>query len=148
MLIRLYTLTESISVFIRVMTKLRELSLIVVIIVLLGIILIQSITNNQIVSLIGQHPQQLSLPFLSMIMEAGRQLQQQITGQNNDNNGNCQTGSITSTSFIQPLNHNTGAQNLSLTGIFKQVENSVVQVTSKVSNPNIRIIINGNPLES
>jgi S1-C subfamily serine protease len=28
------------------------------------------------------------------------------------------------------------------------VENSVVQVTSKVSNPNIQIIINGNPLES
>jgi S1-C subfamily serine protease len=81
-------------------------------------------------------------------MKAGRQLQQQITGQNNDNIGNCQTGSIRSTSFIQPLSHNTGAQNLSLTSIFKQVENSVVQVTSKVSNPNIRIIINGNPLES
>jgi len=88
------------------------------------------------------------LPFLSMIMKAGRQLQQQITGQNNDNIGNCQTGSITSTSFIQPLNHNTRIQNLSLTAIFKQVENSVVQVTSKVSSPNIQIIINGNPLES
>jgi S1-C subfamily serine protease len=130
------------------MTKIRELSLIVAIIVLLGVIVIQSITNNQILSLIGQQPRQLSLPFLSMIMKAGRQLQQQITGQNNDNIGNCQTGSIISTSFIQPLSHNTGAQNLSLTSIFKQVENSVVQVTSKVSNPNIRIIINGNPLES
>src|SRR5215469_5208723 len=130
------------------MTKIRELSLIVAIIVLLGVIVIQSITNNQILSLIGQQPRQLSLPFLSMIMKAGRQLQQQITGQNNDNIGNCQTGSIISTSFIQPLNHNTGAQNLSLTSIFKQVENSVVQVTSKVSNPSIRIIINGNPLES
>lgn len=130
------------------MTKIRELSLVVAIIVLLGVIVIQSITNNQILSLIGQQPRQLSLPFLSMIMKAGRQLQQQITGQNNDNIGNCQTGSIRSTSFIQPLSHNTGAQNLSLTSIFKQVENSVVQVTSKVSNPNIRIIINGNPLES
>ena len=129
------------------MTKIRELSLIVAIIVLLGVIVIQSITNNQILSLIGQQPRQLSLPFLSMIMKAGRQLQQQITGQNNDNIGNCQTGSIKSTSFIQPLSHNTGAQNLSLTSIFKQVENSVVQVTSKVSNPNIWIIINGNPLE-
>src|SRR5215469_16970647 len=109
------------------MTKIRELSLIVAIIVLLGVIVIQSITNNQILSLIGQQPRQLSLPFLSMIMKAGRQLQQQITGQNNDN---------------------IGAQNLSLTSIFKQVENSVVQVTSKVSNPSIRIIINGNPLES
>ena len=130
------------------MTNIRELSLIVVIMVLVGIIVIQSITNNQILSLIGQQPQQLSLPFLSMIMKAGKQLQQKVTGQNNDNIGNCQTGSLTSTSFIQPLSPNTGAQSLSLTAIFKQVENSVVQVTSKVSNPNIQIIINGNPLES
>jgi S1-C subfamily serine protease len=129
------------------MTKIRELSLIVVIMVLVGIIVIQSITNNQMLSLIGQQPQQLSLPFLSMIMKAGKELQQQITGQNSDN-GICQTGSLTSTSFIQPLNPNTRAQSLSLTAIFKQVENSVVQVTSKVSNPNIQIIINGNPLES
>jgi S1-C subfamily serine protease len=129
------------------MTKIRELSLIVVIMVLVGIIVIQSITNDQMLSLIGQQPQQLSLPFLSMIMKAGKQLQQQITGQNSDN-GICQTGSLTSTSFIQPLNPNTRAQSLSLTAIFKQVENSVVQVTSKVSNPNIQIIINGNPLES
>jgi S1-C subfamily serine protease len=129
------------------MTKIRELSLIVVIMVLVGIIVIQSVTNDQMLSLIGQQPQQLSLPFLSMIMKAGKQLQQQITGQNSDN-GICQTGSLTSTSFIQPLNPNTRAQSLSLTAIFKQVENSVVQVTSKVSNPNIQIIINGNPLES
>jgi S1-C subfamily serine protease len=130
------------------MAKIRELSLTVVIMVLVGIIVIQSITNNQILSLIGEQPQQLSLPFLSMIMKAGKQLQQQVTGQNNDNIGNCQTGGLTSTSFIQPLSPNTGAQSLSLTAIFKQVENSVVQVTSKVSNPNIQIIINGNPLES
>ncbi|MGA9152564.1 MAG: trypsin-like peptidase domain-containing protein [Candidatus Nitrosopolaris sp.] len=130
------------------MTKIRELSLIAVIMVLVGIIVIQSITNNQILSLIGQQSQQLSMPFFSMIMKAGRQLQQQITGQNDDNIGNCQTGSLISTSFVQPSNHNTGAQSLSLTAIFKQVENSVVQVTSKVSNPNIQIIINGNPLES
>lgn len=129
------------------MTKIRELSLIVVIMVLVGIIVIQSITNNQIISLIGQQPQQLSLPFLSMIMKAGKQLQQQITGQNSDNIGNCQTGAVTSTSFIQPLSSNNHAQSLSLTAIFKQVENSVVQVTSKVSNPNIQIIINGNLLE-
>ncbi len=54
------------------MTNIRELSLIVVIMVLVGIIVIQSITNNQILSLIGQQPQQLSLPFLSMIMKAGK----------------------------------------------------------------------------
>ena len=124
------------------MTKIRELSLVVVIIVLIGIIVIQSITNSQILSLIGQQPQ-LSLPFLSMIMKAGKQLQQQITGQNSDNIGNCQTGA----SFTQPLSPNNPTQILPLTAIFKQVENSVVQVTSRVSNPNIQIIINGNPLE-
>lgn len=36
----------------------------------------------------------------------------------------------------------------SLTIIFKQVENSVVQITSKVSTVNQNIIINGSPLES
>jgi S1-C subfamily serine protease len=35
-----------------------------------------------------------------------------------------------------------------LTVIFKQVENSVVQITSKVSTVNQNIIINGNPFES
>jgi S1-C subfamily serine protease len=33
-----------------------------------------------------------------------------------------------------------------LTTIFKQVENSVVQITAKASNPNLQIIINGNQL--
>jgi S1-C subfamily serine protease len=36
----------------------------------------------------------------------------------------------------------------SLTIIFKQVENSVVQITSKVSTVNQNVIINGSPLES
>lgn len=36
----------------------------------------------------------------------------------------------------------------SLTVIFKQVENSVVQITSKVSTVNENVIINGSPLES
>lgn len=40
-------------------------------------------------------------------------------------------------------------QNSSLTDIFKKVENSVVQITSKASNPNdMQTIINGNPLGS
>ena len=34
-----------------------------------------------------------------------------------------------------------------LTTIFKQVENSVVQITSRTPNPNTQIIINGNPLQ-
>jgi S1-C subfamily serine protease len=129
------------------MTKIRELSLVLVIIVLGGIIAIQSITNSQILSLIGQQAQEQSLPFLSMIMKAGKQLQQQITGQNSDSMGNCQTGAVTSTSFTQPSSPNSPPQSLSLTAIFKQVENSVVQITSRVSNSNIQIIINGNPLE-
>lgn len=39
-------------------------------------------------------------------------------------------------------------QSVPLTTIFKQVENSVVQITSKVSVINKHIIINGNPLEN
>jgi S1-C subfamily serine protease len=35
-----------------------------------------------------------------------------------------------------------------LTTIFKKVQNSVVQITSKVPNRNINIIINGNPIQS
>ncbi|MFZ0511265.1 MAG: trypsin-like peptidase domain-containing protein, partial [Candidatus Nitrosopolaris sp.] len=37
-------------------------------------------------------------------------------------------------------------QSTNLSDIFKQVENSVVQITAKTSNPNVQIIINGNPL--
>ncbi|HYA84627.1 MAG TPA: trypsin-like peptidase domain-containing protein [Candidatus Bathyarchaeia archaeon] len=36
----------------------------------------------------------------------------------------------------------------SLTTIFKQVENSVVQITAKTPNPNLQIIINGVPLSN
>jgi S1-C subfamily serine protease len=129
------------------MTKIGELSLVAVIIVLVGIIAIQSITNGPILSLIGQQPQQLSLPFLSTIMKAGKQLQLQITGQNTDNTGNCQTAAVAPASFTQPSGSHNLAQSLSLTGIFKQDENSVVQITSTVSNPNMQIIINGKPLE-
>lgn len=39
-------------------------------------------------------------------------------------------------------------QSNQLTQIFKKVENSVVQITSKVTSVNPNIIINGNPLES
>ena len=35
-----------------------------------------------------------------------------------------------------------------LTGIFKQVENSVVQITARTPNPNMQIIINGNPISN
>jgi S1-C subfamily serine protease len=39
-------------------------------------------------------------------------------------------------------------QSTNLSAIFKQVENSVVQITTKTPNPNLQIIINGNPLGS
>jgi len=128
------------------MTKIRELCLVGVIILLVSIIAIQSITNSRLLSLIVQQPQQISLPFLSTIMKAGKQLQQQITGQNTDNTGNCQTAALTPASFTQPSGSHNPAESLSLTALFKQVENSVVQITSTVSNPNMQIIINGNPL--
>ncbi|MFZ0514940.1 MAG: trypsin-like peptidase domain-containing protein, partial [Candidatus Nitrosopolaris sp.] len=37
-------------------------------------------------------------------------------------------------------------QTTNLSAIFKQVENSVVQITARTPNPNLQIIINGNPL--
>jgi S1-C subfamily serine protease len=53
----------------------------------------------------------------------------------------------------QTINYNNDAtesnkQVTPLTILFKQVESSVVQITSKVSTVNSHIIINGNPLES
>jgi S1-C subfamily serine protease len=43
----------------------------------------------------------------------------------------------------------TGSDQIpSLTTIFKQVENSVVQITAKTPNPNLQIIINGIPLSN
>jgi S1-C subfamily serine protease len=128
------------------MTKTRELSLIVVIVILVGVIVIQSITNIRILSLIGKQPQQLELPFLSTILNGAQQLQMQITGQNN-NNGDCAAAAVNTASVTKPSSSHNPSQILSLTGMFKQVENSVVQITSTVSDPNMQIIINGNPLE-
>ena len=128
------------------MTKTRELSLSVVIVILVGVIVIQSITNIRILSLIGKQPQQLELPFLSTILKGAKQLQKQITGQNN-NNGDCAAAAANTASFTKPSSSHNPSQILSLTGMFKQVENSVVQITSTVSDPNMQIIINGNPLE-
>src|SRR5438067_12580202 len=98
------------------MTKIRELSLVAVIILLLSIITIQSITNYRILSLIGQQPRQLSLPFISTIMKAGKQLQQLITGQNTDNIGNSQTAAVNPASFTQNTRINNLAHNFYLTG--------------------------------
>jgi S1-C subfamily serine protease len=128
------------------MIKTRELSLIVVIVFLVAVIVIQSITNIRILSLIGKQPQQLELPFLSTILNEAKQLQKQVTGQNN-NNGDCEAVAANTTSFAKPSSPHSPSQILSLTGMFKQVENSVVQITSTISDPSMQIIINGNPLE-
>jgi len=46
------------------------------------------------------------------------------------------------------LSSTTTTQTPNLTAIFKKVENSVVQITARTPNPNLQIIINGNPLGS
>ena len=56
---------------------------------------------------------------------------------------------IEQTQKIQPAILTTESQTKNpLTVIFKQVENSVVQITTKVSTVNPYVIINGMPLES
>lgn len=48
---------------------------------------------------------------------------------------------------ISEPNNIANSEVLSLSSLFKRTENSVVQITSKVSETNSNIIINGNPLE-
>jgi len=50
------------------------------------------------------------------------------------------------TDVALPTTSQNATESSPLTQIFKQVENSVVQITSRVPNPNMQIIINGNPL--
>jgi S1-C subfamily serine protease len=59
-----------------------------------------------------------------------------------------QTPTTTTTENVVSLTQRSSSSLSPLTRIFKQVENSVVQITSKVSNNNPDIIINGNPSES
>ena len=63
--------------------------------------------------------------------------QQALTTSSSTNQGSFKDVSLPSASTAQPTN---------LTSIFKQVENSVVQITAKTPNSNLQIIINGNPL--
>ena len=127
------------------MATIKEITLVSVIVILVGIIVIQSITNSRILSLIGQPPQGIMIPFLSTLMNAGKMLQEQITGQTS-NPGYCQNSAATS-SYV-PATGQEPIQRLSLVALFKQVENSVVQITSRVSSSNNEIIINGSPLQS
>src|SRR5713101_6168490 len=59
-------------------------------------------------------------------------------------------GSVFDTSFkniaLQSNTNDPTTQTANLTAVFKQVENSVVQITARTPNPNLQVIINGNPL--
>src|SRR5215469_6004039 len=57
-----------------------------------------------------------------------------------------QISSETNQAQLQNIDLPSSSRTANLTTIFKQVENSVVQITAKTSNPNLQIIINGNKL--
>ena len=70
----------------------------------------------------------------------------QITGRNHQYLPVEQQSNIQNIKNIDLASQNS--HHSSLTQIFKQVENSVVQITAKTSNPNLQIIINGKSLGS
>ena len=69
----------------------------------------------------------------------------QITGLNHQYLSDEQQSNIQNLKSIDLVTEGK-APDSPLTQIFKQVENSVVQITAKTSNPNLQIIINGNQL--
>ena len=77
-------------------------------------------------------------------MVAGISRVGQVTGQNHQYSPVEQQSNIQNLKSIDLATQNSPQP--SLTQIFKQVEDSVVQITAKTSNPNLQIIINGNPL--
>lgn len=70
-----------------------------------------------------------------------------VSAQEKEKSDIIETGDHQTTDY-KDENVVTATQAFSLTAIFEQTENSVVQITSKVSTVNTHIIINGNPLES
>ena len=59
-----------------------------------------------------------------------------------------QSASDTNQASFKNIAFPSTTQSTNLTAIFKQVENSVVQITAKTPNPNLQIIINGIPLKN
>jgi S1-C subfamily serine protease len=57
-----------------------------------------------------------------------------------------QSSETTKQDQLENIDLPSTSRTTNLTTIFKQVENSVVQITAKSSNPNLQIIINGNEL--
>src|SRR5919112_6409406 len=127
----------------------RELALISLTVVLAAVVMIQYINNSGYV--IGQQLQQKQKqhPDLSTIINGKRR---DTIEQDYHHISSAVTTTMPS-GIPTNNNNNNNTINLdeyrpSLTDIFKQVENSVVQITSKVSVADPNIIINGNPLES
>src|SRR6185312_8352381 len=106
-----------------------------IIVLLSVIILISSFGMFQIKNISIASGQQSSA-----IIPSSSLSQQQQQKQNFIQNNKQQPSS--SSSSLSQNNQTT------LSTIFKKAENSVVQITSTVSNPNTMIIINGNPVQS
>jgi S1-C subfamily serine protease len=131
-------------------SKTIEVVSISAIIILAGIVVIQSIANNRLLYVIG-HAQQI--PFLSSIINGVSQVQKQIAPQNNYSCSstaiqNAPSDTIHNSYKNIALPSTTATQTTNLTSVFKRAENSVVQIIAKTQNPNLQIIINGNPLQS
>jgi S1-C subfamily serine protease len=120
------------------------------IIILAGIVVIQSITNNRLLYVIGDAQQ---IPFISSIINGVSQMQNQIAATNNYSCSTTALQTAPSDTILNPykniaLPSATNTQTTNLTSVFKRIENSVVQIISKTPNSNMQIIINGNPLQS
>src|SRR5215467_2865530 len=70
----------------------------------------------------------------------------QNSGKTSDSPVTQISSSETNQAQLQNIALPSSSRTANLTTIFKQVENSVVQITTKTSNPNLQIIINGNQL--
>src|SRR5215467_4196405 len=70
----------------------------------------------------------------------------QNSGKTSDSPVTQISSSETNQAQLQNIALPSSSRTANLTTIFKQVENSVVQITAKTSNPNLQIIINGNQL--
>jgi S1-C subfamily serine protease len=124
------------------------LVLICIIIIALGAIIVSQYStdnNNSSTKAVAEQKQQSLLQVQS----------KKLTTQNYRHIVNTQLTTLqtpttpTTENLVSLTQRSSSSSSLSpLTHIFKQVENSVVQITSKASNNNPDIIINGNPSES
>jgi S1-C subfamily serine protease len=124
------------------------LVLICIIVIALGAIIVSQYStdnNNSSTKAVAEQKQQSLLQVQS----------KKLTTQNYRHIVNTQLTTLqtpttpTTENLVSLTQRSSSSSSLSpLTHIFKQVENSVVQITSKASNNNPDIIINGNPSES